>query len=213
MPTDPPSRRHALRLLLLAAGLPLLPSPAQAAEPTLSVQLPVLAGDKVVIGYSGMPGDGSDWITIVTWGTPDSRWGDYAYTPGGSEGRVTLPAQPPGQYEIRAYIESPRRLLARLRVDVVATGAPTLTLETTTFKANQPIPVRFANMPGHRSDWITVIAKGALETEWGAWQYTGGGRDGELVLTGQRAGEYEVRAYAERPWRTIVARVFITIVP
>jgi hypothetical protein len=93
-----------------------------------------------------------------------------------------------------------------------ASGPPTLALAGEA-KAGQPIKVSFANLPGATSDWIAIAAAGKPDSQYDDWVYTGGKTDGEVTLRAQTAGDYELRAYVERPKREVVARATVTVLP
>lgn len=167
----------------------------------------------LLVGFAGLTEAArSPWLTVTPKGTPDTQWGDWAYTRG-EAGSVTLPGQRAGDYEIRAYYENPRVVVARLAVTVVSTASGPPAVSAGEVHAGQPIVVAFSNLPGASNDWITVVPKGKPDTEWGAWSYTSGQTDGTLTLAGQPAGEYELRAYVERPQREVIARQPLTVLP
>jgi len=180
---------------------------------TLSTASPIRQMQPLVISFSGLDAARSPWASVVPKGTPDTQWTDwvYAYT---AEGTLELRGQKPGDYEVRLYLESPRAVVARLDITVVSTasGPPAIALKGEA-KANQPIVVSFANLPGDTSDWISIAAVGKSDSEYNDWKYTAGETDGEMTLRGQPAGEYELRAIVERPKREVVARMKITILP
>ncbi|MGF1626415.1 MAG: HEAT repeat domain-containing protein [Alphaproteobacteria bacterium] len=176
----------------------------------------VLANERIVVRYSGLPGSRSQWIAIAPAGSADSAWGNWAYADEPAEGVVTLPHQAPGDYELRAYLESPREVIARLPITVVpidpdAVTVPTLEADATTFAVGEQIGIRWSGLPGSRNDWITVVPVGTPDSTWGDWAYTGNTPSGRLVLPGQDApGNYEIRAYLEWP-REVVARIPLTV--
>jgi hypothetical protein len=181
---------------------------------TLSATSPLLPLTPIVVAFRGLDPARSPWLTVVAAGMPDTQWTDWAYA-NAAEGSVTLPGQRAGDYEIRALLEAPREVVARLAVTVVstATGPPALALAGEAPRASQPILVRFSNLPGDPSDWISVVKAGAPDTRWDDWTYTRGKTEGEITLKGQPAGDYELRVYTERPKREVLVRLPLTILP
>ena len=181
---------------------------------TLTLQGAPTQMQPLVIAFAGMPETRSPWITVAPAGAPDTQWGDWAYTKGAG-GTVTLLGQRAGAYEIRAFLESPREVIARLAITVVSTasGPPAVGPAGEPPRAGQEVVVRFGNLPGDGSDWVAIAPAGRPDSEWGDWAYTGGKTDGEVTLRGQAAGDYELRAYAERPTREVLARAPLTILP
>lgn len=185
-----------------------------AAGVTLTVATPLWHREPILVTFSGLDtGSRSPWASIMPPDAPDTAWQDWSYLPRGRDS-FTLPGQRPGLYEIRLYLEGPREIIARLPVEVLSTasGPPALTLEGPV-KAGERITVHFANLPGESGDWITIVAPGTPDTSWGSWSYTDGKPDGTVVLPGQPAGEWELRAYVERPRRELITRTTITIEP
>ena len=180
---------------------------------TLTTLSPIRQMQPVEIAFNGLDKQRNPWITIVPKGTPDTTWTDWSYAHA-VQGTVKLPGQRPGDYEIRALLENPREVVARLEISVVSStsGPPSLAIVGEA-KSGQPIKVKFANLPGDTSDWIAIAAVGKADTQWDDWIYTGGKIDGEVTLRPQVAGQYELRAYAERPKREVVARVTIAVLP
>ncbi|MGI5817387.1 MAG: hypothetical protein ACOX9R_04745 [Armatimonadota bacterium] len=62
-------------------------------------------GESITVFFSGLPGNGADWINIVPADAPDSRWGDWKYTREKREGVLEFGALPPGEYEVRVYFD------------------------------------------------------------------------------------------------------------
>lgn len=180
---------------------------------TLTTLSPIRQMQPVDIAFDGLDLQRNPWITIVPKGAPDTTWTDWTYTHA-VQGTVKLPGQRPGDYEIRALLENPREVVARLEIGVVSTtsGPPSLAVVGEA-KSGQPIEVKFANLPGDTSDWIAIAAVGKDDSQWNDWIYTGGKIDGEVTLRAQVAGAYELRAYADRPKREILTRVQIIVLP
>jgi hypothetical protein len=103
-------------------GRPAQPStsPDAGTVPALEPDKDVFAvGEPIGVRWSGLPGDRNEWITVVPTGTPDTAWGDYAYTDRNPTGRLTLPGQDePGAYEIRAHLDNPSEVVARIPITV-----------------------------------------------------------------------------------------------
>ena len=60
--------------------------------------------ETIKVIFSNAPGYDTDWICIVTAGSPDTDPGDYQYMPKGlNRGSLIFDSHPPGEYEVRAY--------------------------------------------------------------------------------------------------------------
>lgn len=82
-------------------------------------------GEPVLVGFSGMPGNRQDWISIAEMGSPDDAYLYYAYTGGDRDGEVTLHGpMAPGRYEIRAYFDdSSGDKIVRARTEITVEAA------------------------------------------------------------------------------------------
>lgn len=103
-PLPKPAAAAAVGTVLPAAGSKAAAVAIATGSASLQTSQPVYATDQlVVVTYAGMPGSRRDWITIVPEGTPDDKYGEWAYlgTPSGTHrfGRLLKP----GNYEVRAY--------------------------------------------------------------------------------------------------------------
>ena len=64
-----------------------------------------VTGEPITVFFSGLPGNNTDWITIVPADARDSAWGDWKYTRGNTEGVLEFGPKAPGEYEIRVYYD------------------------------------------------------------------------------------------------------------
>lgn len=94
---------------------------------SVSTQKPAYATtEKIVVQYSGLPGNPKDWISVVAVGSPDSGFVDtqWGYTQGNKQGTFEVGPLPAGKYEARVYFNwgGPEgyRVQARSTFEVVA---------------------------------------------------------------------------------------------
>jgi hypothetical protein len=61
--------------------------------------------EKVVVEYSGLPGNESDWVSVVPAGADDNNYapGQWEFTEGKKSGSFTVGPLPAGRYEARVY--------------------------------------------------------------------------------------------------------------
>jgi hypothetical protein len=61
--------------------------------------------ERVVVEYAGLPGNVSDWISVVPAGADDSNYvpGQWEFTDGKKGGSITVGPLPEGRYEARVY--------------------------------------------------------------------------------------------------------------
>jgi hypothetical protein len=78
-------------------------------------------------------------------------------------------------------------------------GAPLGWADKPTFSVTDKVLVRFAGLPGHQGDWITVIEADQPPEEWGRWFYTEGKKEGKHYYDPLPPGSYEVRVYFDWP--------------
>jgi hypothetical protein len=126
---------------------------------------------------------------------------------------MTAPSEP-GKYEVRLHTDYPAkatnlRYAVAFTVDTHAIAADEtprsqqrFTIATATPRAGGKLDVAFATplvpAAGERF-WITIVATGAPDTEYGAWQYVPDGARAITLDVPDKAGEYEIRLHANYP--------------
>ncbi len=60
-------------------------------------------GEPVIVEYDNLPGNKSDWFTIVKKSEPDNTYGSWDYTNGNKKGAHVFKNVKPGEYEARLY--------------------------------------------------------------------------------------------------------------
>lgn len=171
-----------------------------AAEVALDAEAEVTAGALVTVRWQG-PNNRGDYVTIVTAGTPDNRYGAYSETRLGSPLSVTAPLEP-GAAEIRYVSGQGARILGRRPITLVAA---TVALEAdASAVAGAPVKVTWQG-PNHRGDFLLIVKASATDNRVGAYTYTE--RGSPLTITTPIApGAYEIRYVAGQGYRTLAAR-------
>jgi hypothetical protein len=152
----------------------------------------------IVVSVSGMNGANNDWIGIYPAGSSND-WGNvvsWKYTLGVVNGNITLNGVPAGEYEARAFFNNSFTLEASSTFTVGVAGTSIIT-QKATYAPNEAITVTLSQMNGANNDWIGIYPAGA-SNDWGnvvSWKYTGGIINGNLILAGIPAGNYEARAF------------------
>ncbi len=182
--------RHAFAVAAVSASIE---GPATATE-----------GADFEVRFTGT-GNERDFITVVSAGTPEGEYGDYAYVRGGGAVELTAP-EAAGDYEIRYLTAGKYRTLARSTIEIVAAGA-TLAAPAEV-RGGEHFEVAWTGV-GNDSDYVTIVAPGAGDREYGDYAYV---RDGSPVhiLAPLEAGDYELR-YALGASRKILARRAIRV--
>ena len=71
------------------------PEIGQVSQDTVTTNLTAYnVGQSVVVSFSGMSGDATDWIALAHPGDPGNTYLKYKYTGGGTSGSVTFPYSP-----------------------------------------------------------------------------------------------------------------------
>lgn len=78
-------------------------NPIDLTEPAATEQEIYVAGEPIAVLFSGLPGNDTDWITVVPVDAPDNTWGDWRYTRGKVSGVMQFAPREPGDYEVRIY--------------------------------------------------------------------------------------------------------------
>lgn len=78
---------------------------------------------------------------------------------------------------------------------IQSNSTATVKTEKDTYRANEKIVVIFSNLPGNKSDWITVVKASEPPEMYIECPYTNGQKNGRMIFKGLPAGDYEVRVY------------------
>lgn len=167
-----------------------------------------LPNESIRVQYGNLPGNQQDWITVVKTSDPDDTYGEWFYTEGRKSGSHQFKGLPVGDYEARVYYNWPEgkyNIQDRYQFTVssqgrdVSPGSQGLGPQKATYPENEPIKVKYANLPGNQQDWITVVKASDSEKTYGEWFYTEGKTSGSHTFKGLPAGSYEMRVYYNWP--------------
>jgi hypothetical protein len=177
------------------------------------------------------------WITVVEADRPASAYGTWGYVEDGATAATLKAPTRPGAYEIRLHTDYPAKsfhVVHAVRVSVgsllaeaepaeadsepavTPRSAQRFTLATATVRAGGKIDVRFATAlrasPRERF-WITVVAAGARDDTWGAYDYVPAAARRMHLTAPAKPGDYEVRLHANYPTKTtnLVHRVALRV--
>lgn len=153
-------------------------------------------GEKIVVTYSGLPGNNRDWISLAQAGSSDEKYLAWAYTEGRQSGTMEFAGLPSGDYEVRGYYHNEPSPRARLSFRVGNTDQ-NVSAKTTqsSYKTYEKINVQFSGLPGNSKDWIGLAPRGSADDKYVHWAYTDGKQSGTMEFPGLADGDYEVRAY------------------
>lgn len=164
-----------------------------------SAQASYASGASIVVTFANMLGNGGDYVTVALAGSPDSDSLASLPTNGALAGTLTFSVLlPPGEYVARAYYANTNVKQAESATFAVRAPATAVQLSTdrSSYAANQPIVVTFANMLGDPKDWIALAAANSSDDSYLVWQNTGGAANGSVTFaTPLPAGNYVVRAF------------------
>ena len=161
--------------------------------------------DPIVINWSGLPGNTTDWIAIAPVGSPDSTTADWLYTGGGTSGTTTFmdglgpTTYPPGTYVARAFINDTfTKTGESAPFTVTLQGGVTVTTNASSYTVNQSITVTWTGMPGNMNDWIAIApSQSQTISNPTLWVYTNGQVNGQFTFNGgiTTQGSYVARAF------------------
>ncbi|WP_428655041.1 hypothetical protein [Runella sp.] len=169
------------------------------ADQSLSVSLtkPIYApGERIVVNFSGFPGNAKDWISIAQPGSTDEKYIVWKYTEGKQSGTMEFDGMAYGNYEIRAYFNNEGSIRARIPFKV-GNADQNLSAKTQlpSYRQSEKITVQFSGFPGNARDWISIAQPGSADDKYIVWKYTEGKQSGTMDFAGLPEGNYEVRAY------------------
>lgn len=189
----PPSR---FALFLLFALLLALPQ-AHAFAVSLSAPEQANADSQLNIGLEGV-NNARDFITIVKPDEPEGRYNEYDYTKGDSV-QLFAPVEP-GDYEIRWLgAESPYPTLAWQKLKVLPVSAQLQVPATAAIST--AISIQWQG-PDNPRDFITIVAAGTKEGQYGEYVYTSKGKSVSLTAPVE-PGNYEIRYLTGRGNKTL----------
>ena len=169
-------------------------------EASLETPPEVGAGSAFQVAWTGPDGK-SDYITIVEKGAPKGKHGQYTYTRNGSPLELTA-GDTPGMYEVRYLSGETKETLV---------AAPITVNEV---KASLDIPGEVGagasfevgwTGPDNKSDYITIVEKGAPQGKY--LSYTSTRKGSPLKLTASEdPGAYAVRYVMGQSKRVLASR-------
>ena len=167
------------------------------AQPKLSPTKTIYApAEKIIVNFSGFPGNGLDWIGIAIAGSKDADYVARNFLVGKTNGTLTFNGLLFGNYELRGYYNNDSVIKTRLtfRVGNIDTNTIVKT-QKPVYKVNEAVIVEYSGLPGNSSDWLSIAKKGSRDAEFIAWNYTNGLQSGQMPFAGLPEGDYEARVY------------------
>jgi hypothetical protein len=177
-----------------------------AVSATVSALAQVAAGASVDVSWTG-PNNPGDFVTLVKAGAPERQYGPFAYTSQGSTLKLRAPDEP-GDYELRYATGQTFATLARAPLKVGAvTGSVSGPAQAV---AGSTVDVRWTG-PSNASDYVSIVRRGAPDSEVGEFAYVAGGNPARIVAP-LVPGDYEIRYQLGQSHGTL-ARAPLKIVP
>lgn len=111
-----------LKFILIAA---IFFTPYANAAPVITLSADKFSpSESIIVKVTNLPGNPQDWLTLVKVSAPASKFGEWFYTKGVTEGTWTFSApKRPGDYEVRVFFDYPsggETIHARAAVKVIA---------------------------------------------------------------------------------------------
>jgi hypothetical protein len=177
----------------------------------------------VVVSFENLPGEQADWVSIAGSDQPDGKYRQYKRTGSKPEGSIEFKAlNKPGIYEVRAFTNKGKELIARHSFEVVAAivdesgvlqDPAAIRTEADSIEAGAPIVVHFENLTGNARDYVAIAPVGAAGNRYLAYSYVGGAVSGAHTFEGiDKPGEYEARAHFSGGYEIVASHRF-TVTP
>ncbi|MES1263291.1 MAG: vWA domain-containing protein, partial [Peristeroidobacter soli] len=167
----------------------------------------VAAGAKYQVGWTG-PNNARDFVTLVKAGASERSFDRYEYTTKGATLTLTAP-DVPGTYELRYATGQDYLTLARAPLTVTAVSgsitAPATVVAGESFKVGW-------KGPDSPRNFITIVAKGAKQGQYGAYFYTTPQQNPGALVAPLTPGAYEVRYATAQDYLTL-AKADIAVTP
>lgn len=206
--TPPTSALPATSTAPAAKPAPSQPTPPEKLSPaTLQAPPSVVAGANVQVSWTG-PDNSGDYVTIVAPDAAAAEYGTYIETARGRTLDLSAPVTP-GAYELRYVTARSKSVLGRTSITVLPATA---SLEA----ANEAvlgttISVQWTG-PNNPHDFITVVAKGTPDGQYGNYTDTAKGSPLSLTLPPD-AGEAELRYMTGQGKLVLARRTLKILVP
>lgn len=175
--------------------------PIQASEINASLTAPatISAGADIEITWTG-PNNPRDFITVVKVGAKARTYENYKYITQGKTLTLVAPDEE-GEYELRYLTGQNYRTLGTAPITVTSTSA-TLTAPPQVV-AGAAIELTWSG-PDNPRDFVTIVAVGAKNRTYEAYQYTKSGKNLTLKAP-EIAGEYELRYLTGQDYNTLAS--------
>ena len=177
---------------ILCCSLLFVAAMAAAEDFTLQAEATLSGGTPVDISISPTP-EVAHFLTLVAADTAEGKYGDYQYVLNKSRVTLQTPVQP-GEYELRllenvsGYPTLSRRALTITPAEVSLTAPEQA-------QAGAPVSIAWEG-PAGQGDYITVVAVGTPDEEYGRYAYTS--RNPVSLIMPDTPGEYELRYLTHR---------------
>jgi alpha-tubulin suppressor-like RCC1 family protein len=183
-------------------------------SPAISTNSPSYAsGAPIVVTYSGMPGNYTDWIDIAPAGSTDQSVTQQVYTQGQLSGTVTFTAPGNGSWVARSFSNGTYTLLAE-STPFTVTGGPSLAISTdaSSYVGGAAVIVAYAGLPGNPTDYIALAPAGSGGASYLSYVFTNGQQSGTATLTAPTSsGSYVARAYSNNTTTVLVESTPFTV--
>ena len=182
---------------------------------TVSVDQPSYpVGATITVTYAGLPGNADDWIAIARVGTLINKYSNYVFTQGQTSGTATFPVPTPGSYVARAFPRNTFELLAESPAFTVdsPSGAPTVSVDQSSYGATAMITVTYAGLPGDIDDWVAIAPAGSPNTSYVNYIFTQGQTSGTATFPAPATGgSYVVRAFPQNTFELLAESPAFTV--
>ncbi|MEZ4901502.1 MAG: hypothetical protein R2822_06955 [Spirosomataceae bacterium] len=123
--------------------------------------------EKIVVQFSGFPGNARDWISIAHPGSADDKYIVWKYTDGKQAGTMDFAGMPEGNYEIRAYFNNEGIIKSKYAFTVIKNSTTTKSIKGTSGRfCNKELSLFYAGVYGLGLCWgrlgSDVIATGTI---------------------------------------------------
>lgn len=134
---------------------------------TVSAPVSVPAGGEIEVTWQG-PGAPGDYLSIDSVGSPETDYGNYAYTAAGNPVTIRVP-ETPGAYQVRYHMA---RSLSVLGSAPLTVAANTATVSgPTTAAGGSSIEVAWTG-PDNSGDYVAIVLAGASNLDYETYAYT-----------------------------------------
>ncbi|PYR73621.1 MAG: hypothetical protein DMF87_25350, partial [Acidobacteria bacterium] len=185
------------------------------AQPTVTAPYAVLPGATFNVTITNGTGNAKDWVSLNATAALDATYVGWKYLNGSTTAPTTgltsatvqfVAPTVPGTYNVRLFANGG---WTKLATSATVNVGPTLTVPLAPVKPGKAFTVDVSGAPGNVTDWVSLTAADAADTNYFSWAYMNGSKSApSTALTSATVtfiapvtqGTYNIRLFVNNTW-------------